>query len=118
MGHVIHQAVIATWNGYVHDGKQREIPAPDIEAFRDSMPEKLRPLLIGPFTSPINDYRTAVFLPCGSKTGWNDADEHEHWQEKFLDLFDHRYDDGGSPLTAVRVEWPEGGMSVSVDRRV
>lgn len=118
MGYVIHHSVVATWNGYVHDDRSREFPVPDIDAFREGMPEHLRPLLIGPFATGINDYRTAVFLPCGSKTGWPDADEHEEWQEKFLGLFEHRYDDGGSPFSAVKVVWPESGYSVSVERRI
>jgi hypothetical protein len=68
MGYMRHSAVVVTAAGYAMEGRVGA-PAPDVEAFRNSLPEDWRHLVIGPVKSVVNDYQSFAFLPDGSKEG-------------------------------------------------
>jgi len=108
MGYTRHNAIIVTAAGYALDG-QFGITAPDIDSFRQSLPEKWQRLIIGPVQSIINDYRSFVFLPDGSKEGWEDSELGDKYRERFLDLFSFAYDNGSSPYDVLVVDARFGG---------
>lgn len=79
MGYIAHDAVVAV----LGDWQAKEIE--DVAAFRESMPEHLRPFLVGPVVGT-NGYHSYAFLPDGSKEGWPDSDEASHWRHTFAAL--------------------------------
>lgn len=81
MGHIVHDAVIVT--GYNYEN----LPAPDIHAFRNSLPEEFRPLVIGPIQGVTNGYVTWMFAPDGSKSGWDIDLDGDLYRQRFIDLF-------------------------------
>lgn len=107
MGYIKHSAVIITVHG-PH--------TVDIEAFRESLPEEFRPLVIGPVYSVVNMYTTYAFLPDGSKEGWAESEQGDQFREAFINLFegpdgvevefggDHHTEFGGPTVRAIR-EW-------------
>lgn len=99
MGHVEHEAIIVTTASYRAGG------LPDIEAFRDSLPEEFRRLVIGPVESAINGCVTYAFLPVGSKRGWDFAELGDEYRDRFVALFDQIYDDGSSADHLVGVKF-------------
>ena len=101
MGYVAHDMVIVTtW-------RQRD-PHPDVDAFRESLPEEWRALVVGPIRSVVNSDTTWIFAPDGSKSGWGTDEQGDRYREQFVALFtaydygfdvvsltygsDHRYD--------------------------
>jgi hypothetical protein len=109
VGYIRHDMVLVSVDGYVFDrGWVRpELTAPDIDAFRASLPPEFRRLLVGPVHSAINNYMHWVFLPDGSKEGWDTSEEGDRYREMFIALFaDKHYPDGSSPydvaITKVR----------------
>lgn len=64
MGYIAHRALIITGSDL-----------PDVSVYRESLPEEFRGLLIGPIMSAANGYSTIVFVPDGSKEGWDTSDE-------------------------------------------
>lgn len=109
MGYPRHDTVIVTVNGYVFKDGIADVPAPDIDAFRDSLPEHWRPLGIGPVPSLVNDYVTFVFLPDGSKEGWDTSDDGDAYRKQFIELFSACHGDGSSPFDVVVVHARYGG---------
>jgi hypothetical protein len=110
VGYMQHDAVIMTAASYQ--------PGPDIERFRESIPEEFRHLVIGPVESVTNGYRHYVLLPDGSKEGWADSDTGDDIRERFIGLFSVRHDDGSSPQEGVHVTYGgdyEVEVGVSVD---
>lgn len=105
MGYIAHDAVVVTVSDYVYNGATDEIVMPDVEAFKASMPEELRPLLVGPIPAVINGGATYFFAPDGSKEGWETSDLAEEWRERFIDLFTATYGDGSSPFAMVAVRF-------------
>ena len=103
MGYIAHDAVIVTVSDYVY-GREMD-PRPKLEAFRASLPEEWRPLIIGPVPSLTNGYDTYVFLPDGSKEGWDTSDQGDKYREEFLAIFSPRYDDGSSPFDWVELTY-------------
>ena len=101
MGYIAHDAVLVTVSSYmtVRPGM------PDVEAFRQSLPEEWRPLIIGPVQSVINGYVSFAFLPDGSKEGWGTSDQGDEYRQRFADLFSARYEDGSSPFDVVNVRY-------------
>lgn len=97
MGYVRHDAILVTDYGYDR--------APDVEAFRDSLPEDWRALVVGPIEAVINRYVTYAFLPDGSKEGWDDSNAGDEYRRQFLELFSKRYSDGSSPYEIVSVRY-------------
>jgi len=97
MGYIAHDAVMVTASDYV--------AMPDVEAFRQSLPEEWRPLVIGPVRSVINGYLHFVFLPDGSKEGWGTSDQGDEYRQQFADLFSAGYEDGSSPFDVVKIRY-------------
>jgi hypothetical protein len=101
MGRIIHDAIIAT----THDCRPGGLP--DIDAFRASLPEDFRSLVIGPIPAYFNGYVSYAFLPDGSKEGWTPSNEGDEYRRRFAALFDQRYDDGSSHDEVVAVRYGE-----------
>jgi hypothetical protein len=99
MGYIAHDAVIVTTNDYRPGG------LPDVEAFRQSLPESYRQLVIGPVAAPLNGYISFAFLPDGSKKGWPAAEEASEYRRQFAELFMQRYSDGSSHDDVVSVRY-------------
>jgi hypothetical protein len=97
VGYIQHDAVIMTVSSYQ--------PGPDIDAFRESIPEEFRRLVIGPVEAVTNGYRHYVLLPDGSKEGWDTSNAGDEIRERFTGLFGERYDDGSSPQQGVHVTY-------------
>jgi hypothetical protein len=108
MGYTRHNTVIVTAHGYAMRG-EGNVPAPDVEAFRRSLPEDWRRLLVGPVPSLVNDYVTFAFLPDGSKEGWGTSDEGDGYRQQFIDLFRFAYDDGSTPFDVIVIDARFGG---------
>lgn len=99
MGYMKYEAVIVTtWFG-------REHTMPDMDAFRASIPEDFRRLVIGPVLTVTNGYYTYALLPDGSKEGWDTSDLGNEIRQRFLDLFPERYEDGSSRHCWVHVAY-------------
>jgi hypothetical protein len=99
VGYVAHDAVLAVTAAY------REGGLPDIEAFRQSIPERFRRLVIGPVQGVVNSDVMYVFLPDGSKEGWEDSAIGNELRERFRALFRQEYDDGSSHDDVVSVRF-------------
>ena len=96
MGYMKHDVVVATMSDSV---------APDMDAFRASIPERFRSIVIGPIPGVINGYVTCAMLPDGSKEGWADSDEADAIRARFVALFGQRYEDGSSDFDVVHAEF-------------
>jgi len=93
MGFIYHAAIIADYPslgdarlGEPWKGRREKADA-DLAAFRESLPENWRPLVIGPVEAVVNGYAWLAFLPDGSKEGWEDSDLGDEYQERFRALF-------------------------------
>lgn len=78
MGHIIHDAVVVA----VRLERQ-----PEIDAFRASLPEKWRPLVVGPIEAITNHTILYAFLPDGSYEGWDISDDGNRYRQQFRELF-------------------------------
>lgn len=101
MGRIVHDAIVVTTNDCRPGG------LPDIDAFRESLPEDFRQLVIGPVPTYFNGYVSYAFLPDGSKEGWTPSDEGDDHRRRFAALFDHRYADGSSHDEVVAIRFGE-----------
>jgi hypothetical protein len=101
MGRIRHDAIVVTTTGF------REGGLPDIEAFRATLPEHFRGLVVGPIPAAFNSYASYAFLPDGSKEGWPPSDECAEFRAQFTDLFDVEYSDGSSPDEIVSLSFGE-----------
>lgn len=101
MGYIAHDAVIVTFGRHALDREWM----PDVEAFRQSLPEEWRPLVVGPVDSITNGYVTWMFLPDGSKSGWDTDEQGDEYRQQFIDLFSFRWPDGSSPWDVVTVTY-------------
>ena len=108
MGYMRHNAVIVTADGYAMKGRAG-FPAPDVDAFRQSLPAKWQHLVIGPVPSVINDYVSFAFLPDGSKEGWDDSDAGDEYRQQFTDLFSFAHEDGSTPFDVLVIDARFGG---------
>ena len=102
MGRIVHDAVIVTTADFRPDG------LPDIDAFRASLPEEFRPLVVGPIPAPLNGYVSYAFLPDGSKEGWRASDDGDEYRQRFTELFNQQYDDGSTHDDTVTVHFGGG----------
>jgi hypothetical protein len=84
---------------------------PDVDGFRESLPEKWRPLVVGPIASVVNDDYTFFFAPDGSKEGWADSDDGDRYRQQFMDLFAWKYDDGSTPFDVIAVRFGSDAAS-------
>jgi hypothetical protein len=99
MGRIVHDAVIVTTTDYRPGG------LPDIDAFRESLPEHFRPLVIGPVPGLVNGYVSYAFLPDGSKEYWGTSNEADEHRQRFVALFDQHYSDGSTHDDAVAISF-------------
>lgn len=112
MGYMRHNAIIVTAAGYMWNDSVRlpsDPPAPDIDAFRASLPPAWRALVIGPIRSIVNGYMTFAFMPDGSKEDWPDSDLGDEYRQRFVDLFSYAYDDGSTPYDVLVIGARFGG---------
>lgn len=90
MGHIRHHAIIiTTWSDEIEKVKK----------YLDLLPVKCSEIVL----SGINDYKTILIAPDGSKEGWGESDTGDAYRsmiKKYLTSF--RYSDGSSPI-----EWCE-----------
>lgn len=105
MGYMRHNAIVVVVNGYIFGRPE----APDVEAFRASLPADWRHLVIGPVKSIMNDYVTFVFAADGSKEGWPHSDLGDQYRRQFLDMFRFAHEDGWSPFDVLIVDARFGG---------
>jgi len=62
----------------------------------------------------MNGYQTFVVVPCGSKLGWNESEDHHAAMEKFTEYLDTlQYEDGSSPIDYVEVNYGEFALTAS-----
>jgi hypothetical protein len=113
---VRHNAIIVTASGYVMDGAYADIPVPDVEGFRASLPESWRRLVIGPVVTQLNGYHNFAFLPDGSYDGWDESDLGDQYRQRFIDLFSFAYEDGSTPFQVVVMEARFGEKTESEPR--
>lgn len=99
MGRIVHDAMVVTTSDIRPGG------LPDMDAFRASLPEALRPLVVGPISAPLNGYVSYAFLPDGSKEGWGASNEADECRQRFADLFNHHYSDGSTHDDAVAISF-------------
>lgn len=104
-----HNAIVVTAAGYAMDGKLSDTPRPNVEAFRESLPEEWQRLVIGPVKSVMNDYQSFAFLPDGSKEGWDASDQGDEYRQQFIDLFSFAYDDDSTPFNVLVMDARFGG---------
>lgn len=101
MGHVTHRAVLVFASA--------DVAETAVEEFRASLPENLRPRLVGPIAGIVNTHYQYVFLSSGSKDGWGTHDLVDEWQDRFVKLFDqYRFGDGSTPFSIITVQLGEG----------
>ncbi|WP_109507319.1 hypothetical protein [Nocardioides speluncae] len=118
MGFMAHHAVVVHISGYVYSDNypSGRAPAPDIAAFRETLPGRFQRLVVGPIVTAINGDLVAAFLPDGSKEGWPDSDEGDDYRRQFIELFSWCYDDGSSPFEVVHLRFggdePQDGWMV------
>jgi hypothetical protein len=99
MGRIVHDAIVVTTTDFRPEG------LPDIQAFRDTLPEHFRQLVVGPIPAPLNGYVSYAFLPDGSKEGWGASDEADDYRSQFAALFSHRYEDGSTHDEVVAIRF-------------
>jgi hypothetical protein len=112
MGYIAHDAVLVTASGYILDDGSG-IAMPDVEAFRQSLPEEWRRLVVGPVGSVMGGYLHFAFLPDGSKEGWPDSDLGDEYRKRFAELFSAGYEDGSSPFDVVMVRYGDDDYDVA-----
>jgi len=105
MGYMRHNAIVAVVNGHIFGRPE----APDVEAFRASLPAEWQPLVVGPVKSVMNDYVTSVFAADGSNEGWGASDDGDEYRQQFLDLFRFAREDGSSPSDVLVIDARFGG---------
>lgn len=108
MGYMRHNAVIVTAAGYAMKGRA-DLPAPDVEAFRQSLPAEWQPLIVGQVPVVVNDFVSFAFLPDGSNEGWDDSGLGDQYRQQFIDLFSFAYEDGSTPFDVLVIDARFGG---------
>lgn len=88
MGYIAHHAVVATGD----DDRFAETTKSKVNALKEEMPENLRNLVVGPIEGATNFYVSYCFLPDGSKEGWETSNDGDEWRDKFVGLFNDRWD--------------------------
>lgn len=112
MSYVRHNTVVVTAAGHA----MRGAGAPDVDAFRRSLPEEWRHLVVGPVGSAVEDYQSFVFLPDGSKEGWPESDLGDEYRERFIGLFSFAHEeDWSTPFDVVIVTARFGGDEPGTD---
>jgi hypothetical protein len=93
MGFILHAAVIAAYPS-LQDAKlggrwlaDRTEADAKLAWFLESLPEDWRRLVVGPVEALINGDAWLVFLPDGSKEGWDLSKEGMEYRIRFQELF-------------------------------
>lgn len=120
MGYIKHTAAIAIgYNEHSDKDKQKELDASWVE-FLASVPDKYRPLIVGPIRTLTNGDATYLFAPDGSKEGWDTSDEADEQRGRFVefarsigwDTLDVRFGGDDSGMEAVsRTRYTENRVS-------
>lgn len=84
MGYIKHDAIVALTDDYTSTGRDNTTAL--VAAFRETIPEPYRRLLVGPVGGIANGGAFWCFLPDNSKEGWEDSDNAEHWRAAFATL--------------------------------
>jgi hypothetical protein len=84
MGYIKHDAVVAVTNDYSRIGGKNTTAL--VVAFRETMSEECRRLLVGPVSGLVNGDDFWCFLPDGSKEDWETSDEGQSWRDAFRAL--------------------------------
>lgn len=100
MGYIAHDAVIITVMSYKIN-KAAQL----VDQFRESLPQRYQPLLVGPIPTVANGDVTYFFAPDGSKEGWPESDEGDRWRAAFMELLGFAHEDGSSPYDRVAVTY-------------
>lgn len=110
MGYIRHDAVLVVVSDYALHATESDQKrwgfgdvVADVAAFRESLPEKWRPLVVGPIAGVVNGDASYVFLPDGSKEGWTDSDNGNEYRRQFVALFTFAHGDGSSPFDVTAV---------------
>lgn len=90
MGYFAHDVVLVTGGPDMEE---------KVSAFRDSLPEEWRKLVVGPVPSVVNFESNYVFLPDGSKEGWPTSDQGDKYRREFTKLFQESSQFYGDVLT-------------------
>lgn len=85
MGTIIHRAVIAEMP--VWPPERRGETMSKLERWRASLPEEWRALVVGPVKAIVNHFEWVLFLPDGSKEGWDISGEGDKRRAEFLEIF-------------------------------
>ena len=90
MGTYIHRAVIAGMPPWLdsepYASRYREAEG-KLAAFRESLPDDWRALVVGPVAAIVNGFQWVIFLPDGSKEWWDTSDEGDVYREQFMAIF-------------------------------
>lgn len=84
MGYMKHDAIMAMTDDWRDIGWENTTAL--VAAFRETIPEPYRRLLVGPVPAIVNGHDYWCFLPDGSKEGWETSDEAEKWRAAFVAL--------------------------------
>ena len=98
MGQVIHEAIILTsWDAQKLERSHEKA----LELFSNA---QVSPIV----NAPVNNYKSFLIGPSGSKLGWPEADQHDGQLALFEDWVSEQvYEDGSSTLELVRVLYGE-----------
>lgn len=75
---LLHAWVFDSENGYASFSER-------VKQMREEMPPEFARLLIGPVKPVVNGGEQWVFLPDGSKEGWDTSDDGDKWRGRFID---------------------------------
>lgn len=101
MGMIQHKAILVTsWDA-------KKLKAAHKKAMKFFDPDNVT-LITG---AGMNGYQTFVVVPCGSKLGWGESQEHHAGAERFIEYLDEqKYEDGSTCLSYVEVNYGEFGL--------
>lgn len=127
MGYMAHHALVVHISGYALDKPGSYftedsfgVTHESIAAFRESLDEQFRPLLVGPIRAAANGDYVLAFLPDGSKEGWDTSDQGDAIRALLTEMFAFKYEDGSSPFDVVEVRFggddPELGYALDPRR--
>lgn len=94
MGYMVHHAIIVTSGSGVIDAVHAEA----VRVFG----EQVTPIL----PSTINEYRSFLIGPDGSKAGWGESDAGDARRERFIEYLDSLcHSDGSGPVDWAEVQY-------------
>jgi hypothetical protein len=97
VGYIRHRALIAEMPG-LPGSQPYEAAVKALEDFRAGLPgDDWRALVIGPVQAVVESGPWVVFLPDGSKEGWDDSELGDGFRARFREIFP----------SAITAEWDE-----------